>query len=139
LQDYEDFALPAVQEIIAGLGGSVPVIYYTKASQHLLAAVACSGANVLSVDWRVDLAEIRKIVGPKIALQGNVDPAVLFGPPEKIRDATLGAISSLAGHGHILNLGHGILQNTPVENAQLFIETGQQALIQHAKPAAHVR
>jgi len=81
LQDYEDFALPAVQEIIAGLGGSVPVIYYTKASLHLLPAVARSGANVLSVDWRVDLAEIRKMLGPKIALQGNVDPAVLFGPP----------------------------------------------------------
>src|SRR6267378_6964565 len=54
LPDYEDFALPAVQEIIAGLGGSVPVIYYTKASQHLLSGVARSGANVLSVDWRMD-------------------------------------------------------------------------------------
>src|SRR6266576_4998714 len=74
LQDYEDFALPAIQEIIAGLSGSVPVIYYTKASQHLLPAVARTGANVLSVDWRVDLAEIRKTLGPKIALQGNVDP-----------------------------------------------------------------
>ena len=139
LQDYEDFALPAVQEIIEGLGGSVPVIYYTKASQHLLPAVARSGANVLSVDWRVDLAEIRKMLGPKIALQGNVDPAVLFGPPEKIREATLGAINSLAGEGHILNLGHGILQHTPVENAQLFIETGQRALLHHARPAAQVR
>src|SRR6266705_5011230 len=108
LQDYEDFALPAVQEIIAGLGGAVPVIYYTKASQHLLPAVARSGANVLSVDWRVGLAEIRKILGPKIALQGNVDPAVLFAPPEKIREAALAAINSLNGHGHILNLGHGI-------------------------------
>jgi uroporphyrinogen decarboxylase len=129
----------AVQEIIAGLGGSVPVIYYTKASQHLLPAVARSGANVLSVDWRVDLAEIRRMLGPKIALQGNVDPAVLFGPPEKIREATLGAINSLAGEGHILNLGHGILQHTPVENAQLFIETGQRALLHHARPAAQVR
>jgi uroporphyrinogen decarboxylase len=139
LQDYEEFALPAVQEIVAGLAGSVPVIYYTKASQHLLPAVARSGANVLSVDWRVDLAEIRTALGPKIALQGNVDPAVLFGPPEKIREATLGAINSLNGRGHILNLGHGILQGTPVENAQLFIETGQHALIQHARPAAQVR
>ena len=139
LHDYEEFALPAVQEIISGLGGSVPVIYYTKASQHLLAAVARSGANVLSVDWRVDLAEIRKAIGPKIALQGNVDPAVLFAPAEKIRDVTLATINSLGGHGHILNLGHGILQHTPVENAQLFIETGQRALIQHARPAAQVR
>jgi uroporphyrinogen decarboxylase len=139
LHDYEEFALPAVQEIISGLGGSVPVIYYTKASQHLLPAVARSGANVLSVDWRVDLAEIRKTLGPKIALQGNVDPAVLFGTPDKIRDVTLATINSLAGHGHILNLGHGILQHTPVENAQLFIETGQRALIEHARPVAQVQ
>ena|SRR5437016_1482447 len=137
--EYVEFALPAVQEIIGGLGGSVPVIYYTKASQHLLTAVVRSGANVLSVDWRVDLAEIRKTLGPRIALQGNVDPAVLFAPPEKIRGVTLATINSLAGHGHILNLGHGILQNTPVENAQLFIETGQRALIQHARPLAQVR
>jgi uroporphyrinogen decarboxylase len=115
------------------------VIYYTKASQHLLPAVARSGANVLSVDWRMDLADIRKALGTKIALQGNVDPAVLFAPPEKIRDVTLATICSLSGHGHILNLGHGILQNTPVENAQLFIETGQRALILQAKPAAPVR
>jgi len=139
LQDYEDFALPAVQEIISGLGGSVPVIYYTKASQHLLPAAARSGANVLSVDWRVDLGEIRKALGPKIALQGNVDPAVLLGPPEKIRDVTLATIGSLCGHGHILNLGHGILQDTPVENAQLFVQTGQRALIQQVTTVAHVR
>src|SRR5947208_121883 len=139
LQDYEDFALPAVQEIISGLDGSAPVIYYTKASQHLLPAAARSGANALSVDWRVDLAETRKLLGPKIALQGNVDPAVLFAPPEKIRDATLGTISSLCGRGHILNLGHGLLQNTPVENAQLFVETAQRALIQHATTVAQVR
>jgi uroporphyrinogen decarboxylase len=139
LQDYEDFALPAVQEITATLGGPVPVIYYTKASQHLLPALARSGANVLSVDWRVDLAEVRKMLGPKIALQGNVDPAVLLGPAEKIRDVAIATICSLAGRGHILNLGHGILQNTPVENAQLFIETCQQALIQHVRPVAHAR
>ena len=139
LHDYEEFALPAVQEIISGIGGAAPVIYYTKASQHLLPAVARSGANVLSVDWRLDLGEVRRIVGPRIALQGNVDPAVLFAPAEKIRDVTLATINSLAGQGHILNLGHGILQNTPVENAQLFIETAQRALIQHARPIAQAR
>jgi uroporphyrinogen decarboxylase len=139
LQDYQDFALPAVQEIISGIGGTVPVIYYTKASLHLLPAVARSGADVLSVDWRVDLAEARNLLGPKIILQGNVDPAVLLGPPEKIRQATLGTIGSLFGRGHILNLGHGILQNTPVENAKLFIETAQQALILDGKPAVQAR
>src|SRR5438270_9031619 len=139
LQDYEEFALPPIQEIIAGLSGSVPVIYYTKASQHLLRAVARTGANVLSVDWRVDMAELRTSAGPKIALQGNVDPAVLLGPQEKIRDVTLSTISSLCGQGHILNLGHGILHNTPVENAQLFVDTALSALIQRATTVAHVR
>jgi len=139
VQDYNDFALPAVQEIIAGLSGAAPVIYYTKASQHLLPAVARSGANVLSVDWRVDLAELRKTLGLKIALQGNLDPAVLLGPPEKIRGETLSTLLSLCGKGHILNLGHGILQQTPVENAQLFVQTGQQSLIQDARPIAQAR
>jgi uroporphyrinogen decarboxylase len=139
LRDYRDFALPATQEIISALSDSVPVIYYTKASNHLLTAVARSGANVLSVDWRVDLRELREQLGPRIAIQGNVDPAVLFGPPDEIRRATQEAMAALGGAGHILNLGHGILQHTPVENAKLFIETGQQALLQEAKPAANWR
>ena len=139
LQDYQEFALPAVQEVISGITGSVPVIYYTKASQHLLLAAGRSGANVLSVDWRVDLGEARGALGPRIALQGNVDPAALLGPAETIRQTTLDTMNSLAGRGHILNLGHGILPNTPVENAQLFVETGQQALLQEMRPAAQSR
>jgi uroporphyrinogen decarboxylase len=135
LSDYAEFALRATQEIVSGLGGKVPVIYYTKASNHLLPAVALSGANVLSVDWRVNLRELRDALGPRLALQGNVDPAVLLGPQEKIRRATLETISALRGEGHILNLGHGILPNTPVENARLFIETGQQAVRQEPKRA----
>jgi uroporphyrinogen decarboxylase len=139
LRDYEEFALPATQEVISGLGGSAPVIYYTKASHHLLPAVSRSGANVLSVDWRVDMRELRDKLGPRIALQGNVDPAVLYGPPDEIRRATQEAMAALGGTGHILNLGHGILQHTPVEHAKLFIETGQQSLLQEAKPAASLR
>jgi uroporphyrinogen decarboxylase len=139
LQDYLEFALPAAQETISGISGSAPIIYYTKASQHLLAAAARSGANVLSVDWRVDLGELRGMLGPGIALQGNIDPAVLLGPPEKIRANTLDTISALAGRGHILNLGHGILPNTPVDHAQLFVETAQLALLQEVRPAAQSR
>ena len=139
LQDYQESALPAVQEVISGISGSVPVIYYTKASQHLLSASARSGANVLSVDWRVDLGEVRGALGAQIALQGNVDPAALLGPADRIREVTLDTINSLGGRGHILNLGHGILPNTPVENAQLFVETGQQALLQEMRPAAQSR
>jgi len=139
LHDYTEFALPAVQEVIAGIGNAVPVIYYTKASHHLLPSVVKAGANVLSVDWRVPLSTVRKLAGPNVALQGNLDPAILFGPQEKIRAATLGIVEELGGRGHILNLGHGILQHTPVENAQLFIHTGQQAALPDARPAAPTR
>jgi uroporphyrinogen decarboxylase len=131
-----DFALPAVQEIVSGLEKSAPVIYYTKASTHLLLAAADSGADVLSVDWRVDMRELRKTLGPKIALQGNVDPAVLFAPEATIKRVTQETVAALGGAGHILNLGHGILQHTPVENAKIFIETGQQAQFAHEASAA---
>jgi uroporphyrinogen decarboxylase len=139
LHDYTEFVLPAVQEVISGLGARVPVIYYTKASHHLLPAIVKVGAHVLSVDWRISLSELRSLAGPRIALQGNLDPAILLGPQEKIRQCTLQIAAELNGHGHILNLGHGILQHTPVENAQLFIRTGQQAPLHGAKPAVPAR
>jgi uroporphyrinogen decarboxylase len=126
LPDYEAFVLPAVQEIIGALRGTVPVIYYTKASHHLLSAVAKSGADVLSCDWRMNLGELRAKLGPGIALQGNLDPAILFAPQQEIRKQTAGILDQLGGVGHILNLGHGILPDTPVESARTFIETGQQ-------------
>lgn len=133
LQDYSEFVVPVMQEIVAGLGNAVPIIYYTKASHHLLPAIVRVGANVLSVDWRMPLAEVRKLAGTQVAIQGNLDPAILFACEQEIRTATLDVVGELAGHGHILNLGHGILQQTPVENAQLFIRTGQQATLQDSK------
>jgi uroporphyrinogen decarboxylase len=128
LEQYREFALPATQLLIDEIGaGDTPVILYTKASGHLLAAAAQSGANVLSVDWRMDLAAVRELVGPRIALQGNVDPCLLLGPTERVRGAAREAVESTGGMGHILNLGHGILQQTPVENARAFVEAGQSA------------
>ena len=135
LNDYTEFVLPSVQEVISGLAHTVPVIYYTKASHHLLPSVVKAGADVLSVDWRVSLSELRTLAGPRVAIQGNLDPAILFGPQDKIRDATLGLVGELFGRGHILNLGHGILQHTPVENAQRFIDTCQGAALVDRRPA----
>jgi uroporphyrinogen decarboxylase len=128
-EDYAEFVLPAMQEIIAGLGTGVPIIYYTKASHHLLVDIVRVGANVLSVDWRIPLSEVRELAGPRVAIQGNLDPAMLLASHDKIQNRTLDIVAELSGHGHILNLGHGILQHTPVENAQLFIRTGQQAVL----------
>jgi uroporphyrinogen decarboxylase len=139
LRDYTEYVLPALQEVITGLGSAVPVIYYTKASHHLLPAIVKAGADVLSVDWRIPLSELRELAGPRVGLQGNLDPAVLFGPQEKIRQSTLEIAAELGGRGHILNLGHGILPHTAVDNAQLFVLTGQQAALDNAKPAMQAR
>jgi uroporphyrinogen decarboxylase len=133
LADYTEFVLPMVQEVIRGLKGKVPVIYYTKASHHLLPSVIRAGADVLGVDWRVSLPELRELAGPRIALQGNLDPTLLFAPEETIRRRTLELVAELGGQGHILNLGHGILQHTPVENAQVFVQTGQWAKLPEAR------
>jgi len=134
LDQYREFALPATQLLIEEIGaGDTPVILYTKASGHLLAVAAESGATVLSVDWRVDLRTVREIVGPRIALQGNVDPCALLGREEGARQAARDAVESTSAIGHILNLGHGILQQTPVENARAFVQAGQAAVIDKVK------
>ncbi len=127
-RDYDEFALPATQLLLDELeAGPTPVILYTKASAHLLPSVAQAGADVLSVDWRVDLAELRQQLGSGVALQGNVDPCVLLGPETGVRAAAREAIEKTSGLGHILNLGHGILPATPVENARAFVRAGQTA------------
>lgn len=125
--DYELFELRATQKLIEEIrAGAAPVILYAKNGAHLLPALARTGANVLSVDWRTDLAEARAKLGPQIALQGNVDPAVLLSSPGEIEYAVREAISKTNGTGHILNLGHGILPATPVENAKAFVRAARK-------------
>jgi uroporphyrinogen decarboxylase len=129
-REYREFALPATQMLVSELSaGDTPVILYTKASAHLLSAAAESGASVLSVDWRADLAELRRMLPRGIALQGNVDPCVLLGPPDGIVRAAEEAIEKTWGVGHILNLGHGILPATPVKNAQEFVRAAQSCAL----------
>jgi uroporphyrinogen decarboxylase len=138
--DYEGFALPATQLLLEELGaGATPVILYTRGSNHLLESVARAGADVLSVDWRVDLAEARRRLGNGAALQGNIDPCVLLGPEEAIRDAVRVAIEKTGGVGHILNLGHGILPPTPVEHAQAFVRAGQASPVAARVPLGQAR
>lgn len=131
--DYEVFELRATQKLISAIhAGTAPVILYAKNGAHLLPALARTGANVLSVDWRTDLAEARSEIGASTALQGNIDPAVLLSTDEKIAFAVREAISKTQGIGHILNLGHGILPTTPVENAQAFVRAARE--FSEAKP-----
>jgi len=126
--EYDAFELPATQMIFQELGqNGVPKILFAKGSATHLASLAKSGADVLSVDWNTDLAEARRILGRKVALQGNINPSILLGSQDDIRQATREAVEKTSGLGHILNLGHGILPTTPVENAKAFVEAGQSA------------
>lgn len=124
--DYEVFELRATQKLITDIrAGGAPVILYAKNSAHFLPALARTNASVLSVDWRTDLAEARMKIGTRIALQGNIDPAMLCSSQDNIQFSVREAISKTQGIGHILNLGHGILPTTPVENAQAFVRAAR--------------
>jgi uroporphyrinogen decarboxylase len=131
--DYEEFALPYEQKVFERIhrgpsGLSVPAILYINGCSHILEKMVESGANVLSVDWRIDLAEARRRVGDKVALQGNLDPCELLGTQETITESVKEILKKGGGMGHIVNLGHGILPMVPVENARVFIEAAKAGI-----------
>jgi uroporphyrinogen decarboxylase len=128
--EYQEFGLPATRQIFESLrAADVAKILFAKGSANHLESMAESGADVLSVDWNTDLTEARRKLGRRVALQGNVDPAILLRSEEDVRLAAQSAIEKTGGLGHILNLGHGILPNTPVANARAFVKAGHQAAV----------
>jgi uroporphyrinogen decarboxylase len=120
---YKEFSLNYMQKIVAGLtktaeGKEVPSIVFTKGGALWLEAQADIGADALGLDWTVDIGQARARVGNKVALQGNMDPAILLSTPEAIEKEVASILASYGhGHGHVFNLGHGITQWTPPENA----------------------
>jgi len=131
--DYEEFALPYERKVFERIhrgpsGLTVPVILYVNGCSHILEKMVESGANVLSIDWRIDLAEAMRRVGDKVALQGNLDPCELLGAPETIVESVKEILKKGGGLGHIMNLGHGILPMVPVENARAFIEAAKAGI-----------
>jgi uroporphyrinogen decarboxylase len=131
--EYDEFELPATQTVLEALGEAVPRILFAKGSSSHLESLKQSGADVLSVDWNTDLSEARRVLGTRVALQGNVDPNILLGPESAVRAAARDAVEKTGGVGHILNLGHGILPTTPVANARAFVEAGREALASRAE------
>ena len=126
---YTEFSLNYMQKIVAGLtktaeGLKVPSIVFTKGGALWLEAQAEIGADAIGLDWTVDIGSARKRVGNKVALQGNMDPAILLSTPAAIEKEVASILDSYGhGNGHVFNLGHGITQWTPPENAAVFIET----------------
>jgi uroporphyrinogen decarboxylase len=126
-QAYLEFSLKYMQKIISGLtrehdGRIVPRIAFTKGGALWLEAQADIGADALGLDWAVDIGQARNRVGEKVALQGNMDPAILLSTPEAIEKEVASILASYgSGSGHVFNLGHGITQWTPPENAACMI------------------
>lgn len=125
---YLTFSLPYMQQIVAGLireheGRRVPCILFTKGGGQWLEAMAQTGADALGLDWSTDLGEARRRVGAQVALQGNLDPCVLFASPEAIEAEVKNILLSYGpGSGHVFNLGHGISQHVDPENAAVLVD-----------------
>ena len=126
--NYRDFSLHYMTKIVAGLvkesdGRRVPIILFTKNGGQWLEAMACSGTDALGLDWTTDIGQARQRVGGQVALQGNMDPSVLYASPERIRQEVAAILTSFgSGSGHVFNLGHGIHQYVDPRKAGVFID-----------------
>ena len=128
LDDYRRWALPAVTRAISGIRRSgQPVILYVNGSSHLLEALNDSGADVLSIDWRLSLSEARRRL-PHRPLQGNLDPGALLAGTGEIRRRVRAMIAETAGTAHVVNLGHGVLPQTAVESAEAFFAAAREPM-----------
>jgi len=124
---FREFALPFAQQVIEKIKRpGVPVVYFLNGVAGKVMDMAQSGADILGVDWRIDIAKVREMVGPKMGLQGNLDPCTLYAPHDVI-DRRVKMILDSVGEGpHIFNLGHGILPDIPVPGAQHFVKSVQR-------------
>jgi uroporphyrinogen decarboxylase len=122
---FSTLALDPAGRVIKALSDTgVPVIYFAPGAMSNLDAMSVSGADVIGVDWRIGLQESRRILGDSIAVQGNLDPAALLGSKAFVQQESLRVIVENRGRpGHIFNLGHGILPDTPIENVEALVET----------------
>jgi len=125
---YREFSLAYLQRIIAGLkrehdGARIPAIVFTKGCGNWLEDIAAIGCDAVGLDWSVDIGQARARIGDRVALQGNLDPAVLFSPAAAIERETERVLAAFGnGSGHVFNLGHGISQFTPPENVKILVD-----------------
>lgn len=138
-RDYKEFSLRYMEKIVNGLkreyeGNKIPVIMFSKGGCQWLESQAETGVDALGLDWTLDIGLARKRVGDKVALQGNMDPCVLYSSPERIREEVAFILESYGkGSGHVFNLGHGIHQHVDPEHAKVFIEAVHELSVPYHK------
>ncbi len=121
--DYEAFVLPHSQRVFKELGRDVPFIHFATSASTLLPLMRQAGGDVIGVDWRIHLGEAWKKIGYDVGIQGNLDPTLLFAPPQRIRKAVRAILAAAENRsGHIFNLGHGILPETPIDHVRLMVD-----------------
>ena len=122
-EDYREFVLPHVRDLVAGVRPGTPVILFGTQTTALLSMLAGSEAAVIGVDWRVDLLDAWAAIGER-AVMGNLDPVALFAPRDEVVRRARALLERVGGRpGHIFNLGHGILPQTPLDNVLALVET----------------
>ncbi|MRI62606.1 uroporphyrinogen decarboxylase [Ornithobacterium rhinotracheale] len=121
-KDYQEFSYQYIEQIVNALYKIAPVVVFAKGCWFALEKMATSNASALGVDWTITPQMARELTGYKKTLQGNFDPSRLLSPPEKIQEMVKEMIEDFGTYKYIANLGHGILPNVPVENAEAFIQ-----------------
>jgi uroporphyrinogen decarboxylase len=136
--DYETFSLAYTRKILQQVR-KAPTILFTKGGSPWLGAMMESGCTAVGLDWTADARAARKIAAGRVALQGNLDPAALFAPPERVREAARKVLDSFgAAPGHVFNLGHGIQPRTPIESVAALVDE-VKAYSRKQRPKAAVR
>lgn len=130
--DYREFALPHTRAIFDAIGTRVPTIHFGTGTSTILEELRDAGGDVIGVDWRIPIDEAWERIGTTHAVQGNLDPTLLLGPPARMLQQTDAVLRRIGGRpGHIFNLGHGILPSTPVEHVQMlahYVHTASRRL-----------
>ena len=122
LADYREFVQPHTSAVFRGLAASTPAIHFGTGTAALLEAMRDAGGDVIGLDWRVDLGAAWDRLGD-VAVQGNLDPAILLASPEEIRRAARAVLDGAAGRpGHVFNLGHGVHAETPVDHVRALVD-----------------
>lgn len=127
-RDYKDFSLNYMHKIVDGLkrnqdGQQVPVTLFTKNGGMWLEDIAATGCDGVGLDWTINIEDAKRRVGDKVALQGNMDPSMLYAPAARIEQEVQSILAGFGhGTGHVFNLGHGIHQDVPPEHAKVFVD-----------------